>query len=69
MTPGSILALVIVLNTAATSTESVPVLMPADACLTAMRAVWAIPADTVATDPDGWPVPAVDAYCVAVVTE
>ena len=63
MTPASILALVVVLNTAATSTEITVATLPEQDCLSAMRAIWSVPAKTVATDPEGWPVPAVDAYC------
>lgn len=55
------LALVVVLNSAGGSVEQTAAILPESACLAAMRAVWAIPAETVAA-PD---VPAVDAYCTA----
>ena len=57
------LALIITLNAAAGYTEQTVATMPAADCLAAMRAIWAIPAETVAYDEFG-PVPAVDAACV-----
>ena len=56
------LALIVILNSAGGSIESAPSNMPAPDCLAAMRAIWAIPAETVAYDEFG-AVPAVDAYC------
>lgn len=57
------LALVIILNSAGGSIEQPAATLPAEQCLAAMRAIWAIPAETVAYDEFG-AVPAVDAACV-----
>lgn len=57
------IALIITLNAAAGFTETTVATMPAADCLAAMRAIWAIPAETVAYDEFG-AVPAVDAACV-----
>ena len=65
MSSAAVLALVVVLNTATTSTESTVATLPESDCLAAMHAIWQIPAETVAIV-DGDPVPAVDAYCVVV---
>lgn len=62
-TTSAVLALVVALNTAATTQEQVAAYMPADQCLATMRAIWAIPAETVSYDEFG-AVPAVDAACV-----
>ena len=63
MSSSSILALVVVLNAASGATESTVAILPADQCLASMRALWSVPAETVATA-DGFPIPALDAYCV-----
>ena len=63
-TTSAILALVVVLNTAATTQETVVATLSESECLAAMRDIWEIPAETVAFGLEGRPIPALDAYCV-----
>lgn len=57
MSTAAILALVVALNGAHTVTLETVATLPADQCLVSMRALWALPADTVAG------APTLDAYC------
>lgn len=60
MSTASILALVVVLNGAATYTQQTVALLPESECLASMHALWSVPADTVADSE----APTFDAYCV-----
>ena len=64
MSTQAILALVVVLNTTSGAPETTVAQLPSDQCLAAMRELWQIPAETV--DVGGFPMPALDAYCVDV---
>lgn len=63
MSSAAILALVVVLNGTAVTTQETVAVMPADQCQVAAKSIWTIPAETVERTAQG-AVPALDAFCV-----